>query len=242
MKKRVISESINIRINVGNYQHIEITKQAQEEIEYKNEEERLALEEGLSNDLISSVINSMRLVPQRLGKGVDNAQEVEESITKAIPQWFENSPPNLANVPKANSNKVASDQKANKDDFASSVEDIIAEPEVVAVMTNKEVEIAESELGSEKVPEEMLFGDDDLLFLDDESPVEPETVTETVSEQYVREKAEFNELQAGATPEEVKESLSETVTVDKEKKDVAVVSEDDDFDFFDDDDLDLFSD
>jgi hypothetical protein len=218
MNKRVISESINIRINVGNYQHIEITKQAQEEIEYETKEERLALEEDLSNDLISSVVASMRLVPQRLGKCIDNAQEVEDAISKAIPEWLENCPPNLANVPKANSNKVASEQKVNKDSFASLVSDIVADTEVSAVMENKEVETAESQLGSG----EQLFGDGDIddLFLDDESPAKSEA------------------------KEEVKESLSETVSVDKEeKKDTVVVAEgSDEFDFFDDDDCDLFND
>jgi hypothetical protein len=51
-KKRIISESINVRINVGNFQHIELVKQAQEEITYDNEEERVELELSLGSSVV----------------------------------------------------------------------------------------------------------------------------------------------------------------------------------------------
>jgi hypothetical protein len=198
MAKRVISEAINIRINVGNYQHIEITKQAQEEIEYSSESERLEREAELSKDIIDSVISSMKLVPERLGKGVENAQEVEDSISKAIPEWLEKSPPNLANVPKKNSDKVAAEQKSNKDDNAKSLDNLIGDvPEVVSVVES-----------STEVVEDLFDGDD--LFDDDESPATPEVSQEVVKE-------------------EVKEEQQKTA-----------VTVSDDFDLFDDDEMDLF--
>ena len=36
MVKRKIAECINLRVNVGNYQHIELTKYVEEEIEYSS--------------------------------------------------------------------------------------------------------------------------------------------------------------------------------------------------------------
>ena len=39
--KRKISECINLRINLGNYQHLELVKYGEEEIEYNNDEERI---------------------------------------------------------------------------------------------------------------------------------------------------------------------------------------------------------
>lgn len=168
MAKRVISEAINIRINVGNYQHIEITKQAQEEIEYSSESERLEKEAELSKDIIDSVISSMKLVPERLGKGVENAQEVEDAISKAIPEWLNENPPNLSNVPKKNSDKVAAEQKSNKDEAAGSLDNLLGDSVTEKVSVTEEVT-------------EDLFDDNDL-FADDESPAQPEVLEEVVKE------------------------------------------------------------
>lgn len=124
MKKRIISESINIRINVGNYQHIEIVKQAQEEISYKDESERISLENLLTNDLINSVVRSMREIPSRLGKGVAEAQELEEQISSSIPKWLNENPPNIINETKKKLTKVSSDQKENKDKCVNEILDL----------------------------------------------------------------------------------------------------------------------
>ena len=164
MAKRVISEAINIRINVGNYQHIEITKQAQEEIEYSSESERLEKEAELSKDIVDSVISSMKLVPERLGKGIENAQEVEDAISKVIPEWFNENPPNLSNVPKKNSDKVAAEQKSNKDEAAGSLDNLLGDSVTEEVLATED-----------------LFDDNDL-FADDESPAQPEVLEEVVKE------------------------------------------------------------
>jgi hypothetical protein len=156
--KRVISECINVRINVGNYQHIEITKQASEEIEYENDEQRLELEQGLTNDLIDSVIKTMRTVPERLGKGVENAQDVEEAIAKAIPEWLEKNPPNLADKPKEAANKSAAEAKAHKD-AANDLLDVEETPVV-----------------------EKAGVDEEDLFEDDEPPAKSEVIEEEPEE------------------------------------------------------------
>jgi|SaaInlV_165m_DNA_1040744.scaffolds.fasta_scaffold20051_3 hypothetical protein len=208
MSKRVISECVTVRVNVGNFQHIEITKQFQEEIEYTSDEGRLELEEQLSKDVVDSVINSMRLVPGRLGKGVDNAQEVEDSISKAIPEWLNNAPPNLANNPKINSDKVAAAQKDNKDKVAESSE--IAESSMPTVESN-------DFLDDRPTVESNDFLNDADLFEDELVASEPIEVAEV---------------------KELPSETVETVEAVEEKKEVVVAQkadidffDDDDFDF-----------
>ena len=127
--KRKISECINVRINVGNYQHIELVRYAEQEVEYDSDAQRIALEDQLTSDLTASVIRSMRSIPAKLGKGIENAQQVEEAIQKAIPAWLEKGPvPNIANQAKIVAEKVAAEQKDN----AASTSRIIAEDKPVA--------------------------------------------------------------------------------------------------------------
>lgn len=119
MAKRKIADCINVRINVGNYQHIELTKYAEEEIEYSTDLERTQKEESLRDDLVTSLIKSMKAIPERLNKGVQNAQEVEESIKKSIPAWLANGTvSNIANMAKKQEIQVTAEQKSNKDDYS----------------------------------------------------------------------------------------------------------------------------
>lgn len=116
MSKRKISECINIRINVGNYQHIELVKYAEEEIEFSSVAERQQKEDQLRDDLVQSMIRSMKAIPEKLGKGIENAVEVEQSIKKAIPEWMEKGGvPNIANNAKKIEIKTAAEQKDTKD-------------------------------------------------------------------------------------------------------------------------------
>ena len=122
MSKRKIAECINIRINVGNYQHIELVKYAEEEIEYTSDADRQQKEDALRDDLISSVKRSMKAIPEKLGKGIENAVEVEQLIKKAIPEWLANGPvPNMANTAKKTEVRVAAEQKEQKDKAESLV-------------------------------------------------------------------------------------------------------------------------
>lgn len=201
--KRVISECINIRINVGNYQHIEITKQASEEIEYSSEAERLTLEENLTTDLVDSIVKTMRTVPARLGKGIENAQEVEEAISKAIPEWLENNPPNLADKPREAANRSAAEAKEVIDRASEDILDV----------------------DEESVDEESVDTLEEDLFEDDEPPAKSEVIEDEPDQEI----------------EEAKTSPSETTPVEEEKKET-VSAGSEDFDFFDDDDMDLFND
>jgi len=116
MSTRKIAECINVRINVGNFQHIELTKYAEEEIEFSSNEERTKKEDALRDDLVVSLIRSMKAIPERLGKGIESAIQVEESIQKAIPEWLANSPiPNIANGAAKLSIKASAEQKAHKE-------------------------------------------------------------------------------------------------------------------------------
>lgn len=144
MAQRKISECINVRINVGNYQHIELSKYAEETIEYSSKDDLIQKEDSLRDDLIASVIRSMKAIPERLGKGVEAAIEVEESIKKAIPSWLENGAvPNIANLPKKKNLQDASEQKANKDESVKNLAEVtekvvpeVKKEQVVAKVTN----------------------------------------------------------------------------------------------------------
>ena len=112
MANRKISECINLRINVGNYQHIELTKYAEESIDYETDAERIAKEDQLRDELVDSLKRSMQAIPEKLGKGLEEAIEVEQAIQKAIPEWLENSPvPNLANNAEKKFIQDAAEQK-----------------------------------------------------------------------------------------------------------------------------------
>ncbi|MFA7219426.1 MAG: hypothetical protein WC119_02900 [Synergistaceae bacterium] len=149
MTERKISECINVRINVGNYQHIELTKYAEESIEYSSAEERIKKEDELRDELVFSLIRSMKAIPEKLGKGIDAAIEVEESIKKAIPEWLENGAiPNIANGAEKNYIKNASDQKAQKDEASENLK----------------------EIAGDKLEDKASLSDDEDLFEEDEMP------------------------------------------------------------------------
>jgi len=110
MEKK-IAETVSVRINVGNYQHIEISKYAEKKIEYNNEEEMKKQEDQLTDELIANLVRNMKTIPEKLGKKTDAVVAVEESIIKAIPKWLEEQPePNIANKAKESNNSVIAEQ------------------------------------------------------------------------------------------------------------------------------------
>lgn len=96
--KRKIARSVNVRVNVGNFQHIELTNYCEEEIDYSSQQDLLEKENALFNDLIDSVVRDMNSIPDRLGKKDVPIAQLNESITKAIPEWLEKDP--IANLAK----------------------------------------------------------------------------------------------------------------------------------------------
>ena len=154
MSQRKISECISVRINVGNYQHIELTKYAEESIEYSSEQERIDKENELTNDLISSLKRGMKSIPEKLGKGIEQAIEVEESICKSIPEWLENSAvPNIANGAEKKHIQVVSEQKQQKDEATSNLSEVICD-EVKPDPEDVKIDESEEDLFEEEPKEE----------------------------------------------------------------------------------------
>ena len=97
MESKKIAETINVRINIGNFQHIEISKYAEKEITYNDKQEMTDKEDALTQELLENIIRNMRTIPSRLGKKTEAVQDVEDKIQKAIPEWMiNNEEPNLA--------------------------------------------------------------------------------------------------------------------------------------------------
>lgn len=114
--ERKISTCVNVRVNVGNYQHIEIAKYAEETIQYTSDADRINKEIQLTADIIQDLHRSMKQVSTDLGKGVSEAVQLTESIKKVIPDWIANSPaPNIANGGKKLEIKVNAEQKEVKE-------------------------------------------------------------------------------------------------------------------------------
>lgn len=157
MTEKKIAECINVRVNVGNYQHIELTKYAEKTISYNNEEEMVRKEDELTEELVANLIRNMRRIPERLGKDTAAVIEVEESIAKVIPEWLQNGDvPNLANKALTGHNKTVAEQKEERDSH-----NIVEEKKEVLPEDLKEVV-------AKKPSNEMddLFDGDDDLFSD----------------------------------------------------------------------------
>lgn len=126
--KRKIAGCVNVRIRAGDYQHIEVVKYAEEEIEYSSKEELKEKEDALNSDLVDCLFRSLKSTASKLGKGQAEAIEVEESISKAIPAWLANDAvPNIANQAIKVLNTVADKQKAEKDKAIKTEKSVIME-------------------------------------------------------------------------------------------------------------------
>lgn len=160
MSTRKISECINIRINVGNYQHIELVKYAEEQIDYANEAERIQKEDQLRDDLVASMTRSMKAIPEKLGKGVANAIEVEQSIKKAVPEWMaQGGVPNIANTAKKIEVRVSAEQKDKKDKETEANKALDVEPTVREKLTALVQEV-KAKGKDDDVSEDPLFEED----------------------------------------------------------------------------------
>jgi hypothetical protein len=182
MEKK-ISECINVRINVGNYQHIDISKYAEKTISYSDNEDMVHQEDQLTQELLDNLIRNMRTIPERLGKKTDPVPPFEDSIKKAIPEWLANGPvPNIANGAAKSHQTNLADQQAVKDSvikvegvsdediFATSTEQVTGTPspaKVPAEATMQEIiPPATPPVPEKKVEGDLaeIFGDDEDLF------------------------------------------------------------------------------
>ena len=101
MRKKRIASALNIRVNLGNYQHVQLTKYVDEVIEFDNDEQRVELEDRLHNELLTQMKKELEATPKhfKLGQDAEVIQKVEEAIATSIPAWLENDPvPNIANA------------------------------------------------------------------------------------------------------------------------------------------------
>ena len=145
-----------------------MTKYGEEEIEFTTKEERIKKEDSLRDELVASLVRSMKAIPEKLGKGIEQAVEVEESIKRAMPSWLATNPvPNLAHMPneaKERNIQVTAEQEAHKKAVSPSKDiKILEEPEVVVpetktVPVNASIVIAGA--GSAVSEEKELFEDD----------------------------------------------------------------------------------
>lgn len=162
MSERKISECISVRINVGNYQHIELTKYAEEKISYNSDEDRINQEDNLRDDLVASLVRSMKSIPEKLGKGAENAVEVEEAIKKAIPDWLENGPvPNIANNAEKKHIQNTAEQKAHKEDLEDNLSEVLNEKIEKPSEKEKPPEKKKAEV---KAQDDLFNDEDDDLF------------------------------------------------------------------------------
>ena len=155
MTEKRIAETINVRVNVGNYQHIEITKYAEKQISYETSEEMVQKEDELTNELLENLIRNMKKIPERLGKNTDAIAKVEEAINKGIPRWLEESPePNIANAAKDKRDSNTAEQK----DELDKQEEIDIEG-----VSSDDMSISKEEKPSEIDEDEFDLDDDDLF-------------------------------------------------------------------------------
>ncbi len=235
MSNRKISECICLRINVGNFQHIELTKYAEESIDFLNDEDRVVKEDQLTIDLVASLKRSLNLITTNLGKGVAEAQEVENVVVKKIPEWLNNNPiPNIANKAQKVSMKIASEQEDKKhidrDIFGTDNVEIKEDKKEVDVLVEKEKDIFEHVEVQKEVKQEAQKEEDDLFENIDEGTVDVGSVEVVEVETDV------------AVIEDVLDSVDESpVEVKKVEKPVATQKDSDKNDYayldFDDDDL-----
>jgi hypothetical protein len=175
MEEKKIATSVDILINVGAYEHIQITKYAEKKITYENPEEMTKKEDQLTDELVKDIIRTMRSMPDKLGKKTSAVPAIEEKIGKRMPTWLEEgSDPNIANAAKDSAIKNTSDAYAKNEDIGKKSNANAAETD--AFLDGKPG--AKEQVSSEKVekPKEKvakieekdldgdLFGDNEDLF------------------------------------------------------------------------------
>ena len=160
MEQKKIATSVDVLINVGAYEHIQITKYAEKSISYNSKEEMLQKEDELTNELVADVVRTMRSMPEKLGKKTTANIEIESKIAKKVPEWLNgNVEPNIANQAKtsfnANVAKANANIEAKKEKAAESIK-VVEAPKVVETK-------AEEAPKSTNMSDENLFNDEDLF-------------------------------------------------------------------------------
>ena len=160
MEEKKVATSIDILINVGQFEHIQITKYAEKKITYESSDEMIKKEDEVTSELVSDIIRTMRGLPEKLGKKTNAISAIEEKIQKKIPEWLANNPvPNLAKdkfelAQAAVSSKV--EAKKEKEERANA--------EVANLIDPPAEKPKEEEMFSKDVPEKTIDFDSEDLF------------------------------------------------------------------------------
>jgi hypothetical protein len=127
--KRKIANAVEVRIGFGDgYDNVKITKYAEEEISFENDQERKEKEQQLFDDLMVSLVSQIKEIPEKITrKAEEPIQGIEESIKKAIPRWLnEEEVPNIANanLAEANHEGTIDQQKDNRRKQEDKIEEL----------------------------------------------------------------------------------------------------------------------
>jgi len=218
MSKRKIADCIDVLVNLGPFNHIQFTKYAEEEIEYDSDEERIAKEDCLRNDLVTRLLRDMKATTEMVGVGVAEVQKVEESVTTKIPAWLNGPAPNIANGAKKRHIQDSDNQEVRRDEAKARVDEF--EEEFGSPDESQPADISESEKEDSPVKEPEaaeaaeaatvvddtgnLFEDDELsaepVIAEEENEVETEMAQETKEETATETEAE--EKKSESKPEE----------------------------------------
>jgi hypothetical protein len=178
MTEKKIATSVEVLINVGNYENIRLTKYGESKIEYDSQDEMLQKEERLNDEVVADLVRSMRALPSQLGKKTDAVVEIEEKIKSKIPEWLENNPePNIANLAQRNHEKAEAEAHSKNEEKKQKTEDKVEEDAELEDLLSKPEDSVESqpvedkqdtEEKKEEKKEENVEKLDDDLFDDDD--------------------------------------------------------------------------
>jgi hypothetical protein len=152
MEQKKIATSVDILINVGSYEHIQITKYGEKNISYDSKEDMVKQEDVLTDELVADLIRTMRDIPEKLGKKTTANIDIMPKISKKIPEWLNgNVEPNIAN------------QAKNKSDSNTANANAKSEAKKVEIDMEVPKEKATDEVKSEKLSDEDMFNEEDLF-------------------------------------------------------------------------------
>lgn len=159
MNEKKIATAIDILINVDRFEHIQITKYGEAEINYASEEERKQKEDQLTAETIDDAKRSLDIIVKNLqNKGAQPVEAIKEKIVNKMPSWLEKgAEPNIANLAEKNfeknkANAEADNEKATKDKAEASQE--------ISEILEEKPEKKDKPEGTEKKPEDAdIFGD-----------------------------------------------------------------------------------
>jgi len=161
MEEKKIAETINIRINLGNFNHIDITKYAEKKITYETKEEMVQKEDELTDELLVNIIRNMRTIPEKLGKKTNAIAEVEDRIVVGIEKSEVVNP-----ALKIHDKKIAEQKEEQIVQEAVIKEMAVSDNELASSKVEEKVEektISVDKVEAEKIEKNDFFGDDELF-------------------------------------------------------------------------------